>query len=93
MHYSGDYLYYEKSYDNSPPGMLTAAVLTAVFYSVTALTSVVLRIVGVFGGCNRTISPKSLFIFEDFEETEPNSPAVSNVVDFQRYKLFRSRRD
>jgi hypothetical protein len=93
MNCSGNYLYSEESYDESHPGILTAAVLTAVFYSVTVLTSVVLRVVGVFGGRNRIISPKSLFIFEDFEETEPNSQAVLNVVDFQRYKLFRSRRD
>ena len=48
---------------------------------------------GTSGGRNRTISPESLSIFEGFDQREPNSSAVSNVVDFQRYKLFRSRRD
>lgn len=93
MNCSGSYLYNEKSYEENSPGMFTAAILTAVFYSVTALTTVVLRIVGMFGGRNRTISPKSSFILENLDEIESDSSAVSNVVDFQRYKLFRSRRD
>ena len=93
MNCYGSYLYNEKSYNESPPGILTAAILTAVFYSVTALTSVVLRIVGIFIGRNRTISSEPLFMPEEFEEKETNSPDTSNVVDFQRYKLFRSRRD
>ena len=90
MNCSGSYLYNDKSYEENSPGMLTAAILTAIFYSVTALTTVVLSIIGVFRSRNRTVSPKSL---EDFEVTETNSSAVSNVVDFQRYKLFRARRD
>ena len=93
MNCSGSYLYNEKSYNESPPGILAAAILTAVFYSVTALTSVVLHIVGIFIGRNRTISSEPLFMPEEFEEKETNSPDTSNVVDFQRYKLFRSRRD
>ena len=93
MNCSGNYFYDEKSYDENPPGMLTTAVLTAVFYSVTALTSVVLHIVGVFGGRDRSISLKSPLTLEDLEETAPNLSPLSNVVDFQRYKLFKSRRD
>ena len=90
MNCSGNYLYDDKSYEENSPGMLMAAIFTALFYSVTALTTVVLSIVGIFRGRNRTIAPKSL---ECFEETETNSSAVANVVDFQRYKQFRSRRD
>ena len=93
MNCSGSCLYNERSYVESSPGMLTSAILAAVFYSVTALTNVLLRIVNVFTSRNGTTSPKSLFILDDIEEKEPNSPDMSNVVDFQRYKLFRLRRD
>jgi hypothetical protein len=93
MNCSGSCLYNGKSYEENPPSILIAAILTAVFYSVTALTTVVLRVVGMFGGRNRTTSPNSLFILDDYDEKEANSSAVSNVVDFQHYKLFRLRRD
>lgn len=93
MNESGSYAYSGKIYEENSPGMLTAAIIAAVFYFVTALTTVVLRVVGMFGGRNRTTSPKSLFIIDDYDEKEANSSAGSNVVDFQRYKLFRLRRD
>jgi hypothetical protein len=89
MNCSSSHIYNDRSYEENSPGMLTAAILTAVFYSVTALMTMVLSIVGVFRGRSQNVSPKSL---EDFAVAETNS-AVSNVVDFQRYKLFRSQRD
>ena len=48
MNESGSYAYSGKIYEENSPGMLTAAIIAAVFYFVTALTTVVLRVVGMF---------------------------------------------
>jgi hypothetical protein len=93
MNSSGTYFYNNQCYDENSPGVLAAAILMAVFYSATALTNIVLRIVRVFGGRKVAISTTSLSLLDDFDEKKQSASAASNVVDFQRYKSFRSRRD
>jgi hypothetical protein len=93
MNSSGSYFYNNQRYDESSPGFITAAILMAVFYSATALTNVVLRIISIFGGRKVPISTTSLSLLDDFDKKKQSASTASNVVDFQRYKSFRSRRD
>jgi hypothetical protein len=92
MNSSGVYIHRDSGQEEAPPGLFTSAVLIAAFYSATALAGLTLGIIGLLSGRNRR-APASLVLVEDsLERSTDKSPARSNVVDFQGYKLFKSRR-
>lgn len=83
--------YGDRRYDGNSPGVLTVAILTAAFYSATALTNVVLRAVSLFASHSGTKLAALPPIPGDSEDRKQNVSEVSNVVDFQQYKSSRSR--
>jgi hypothetical protein len=92
MNSCGVYSHNDSCQEETSPGIFAAAILMAAFYSATALADFTLRIIGMLSGRNRRAPANLVLARQGLERNTYNTPAGSNVVDFQGYKSFRSRR-
>jgi hypothetical protein len=76
---------------NNPPGLISRAIIMAAFYTATALTEAVLWMISPSRKSSNDILVAQPSPVEGSKPKRPRTGTASNVVDFQRYKLFNSR--
>ena len=89
MNSFGTYLFDDQNSVTNPPGLITRAILTAAFYTATALTKAVLWIISP---SRKRTSDMLAAQHSGVVGSKPGTTEASNVIDFQSYKLFNPRR-